>query len=342
MGNQLFYTYSSNIEAGSYLAQSVDAIVNTHAYSYSLVFDTTRRTIWAQEQEYGGIKIAYQSDQPVNDNIPTDRCITFVGNNNTQYTIYVNDRGELAIDGWEPIKITSFTVCNANRTEIPAANRTYAVGDTLQSEIAYFKFDISGTGLVRQNGITSCTLTSNYAVNSANYPATSPGTTYTPPENSWTNSNIRSNANGNTLASFTASNELTLKMTLHIEDARGNTDTKTIDVAKLVYPIYYGVSATESDFRSRINNYSADNDYISKQIFGNIASQNIQTGNDETNLYFWVFIPSAKAVSRCVMYNGSFVAEWDPTYSGEEVNGYRIWRSPLPNIGGANFRVEIN
>jgi hypothetical protein len=64
MSSQLFYTYNSN--NGSY-NQSSNAIKNVDTYTYSLVFDKKRKTIWAQNEEYGiGLPIGISGDKAPN------------------------------------------------------------------------------------------------------------------------------------------------------------------------------------------------------------------------------------------------------------------------------------
>ena len=97
MASQLFYTYTSSNDTGvrgSYLTQSTSAIVNNNSYSYSLVFDVNRRTIWAQDKEYGGTKIAKNYVGEVSE---IESGIPVQTYNGTLSYFYVNGDGAISI-----------------------------------------------------------------------------------------------------------------------------------------------------------------------------------------------------------------------------------------------------
>ena len=84
--SNLFYTYSST--NGTY-AESVHAVQNNSTYTYSLVFDEKRGTIWAQDKEYGrGIPVVISGQAPNSTYAYVINAISVSNNNGTDTISY--------------------------------------------------------------------------------------------------------------------------------------------------------------------------------------------------------------------------------------------------------------
>lgn len=325
--SNLFYTYTSSNDtelSGSYLIQSTSAIVNNNTYAYSLVFDVNRRTIWAQNKEYGGTtKIAknYVGEiSEIESGIPVQTY------NGTLSYFYVNNNGAISI--YNSVKIISFDIYDSNNNCI--TGQTFIPGETVNN-LNKFIITLSGSD-AENNLLKELKLTSNTTLSiQGQYPSTD-GTTYTPSSGT-SYSNVVYN-NGTCAHSISGGEKLT--MTLSVKDRLNNEETKTIVVAECVYAIYFGTAATFNGTAQELSNFES-------QIFGNIGSQdNMKTING--NQYFWVIIPIALQgqFSSCKMYQGGGEAEWHQDYNGVVKGEYIVYRTPKKNIGGAEYYIKIN
>lgn len=328
MGSQLFYSYTSsenNDTNGSYLAQSQNAIVGNSAYTYSLVFDVNRRTIWSQDKEYGTTKMASVdyagSVAEIQSGIPVQTY------NGTFSYFYVNENGELSV--YNTVKIISFDVYNG--TDVVTGQQLAPGEVTGANFIDKFKFSLSGTD-AHTNNLKEVKLFSNISIPS-NYPSTS-GTNVSVPVYPNTYENIEYDVNSN--VSFTGSSGNVLTATLRVKDRLDNIEEKTIIVAEFMYMIYYGTA-------SSISNINLSN--FNSQVFGNIASADQMNTINGTE-YFWVLIPVGQTINTCKMYQGGGEAEWSAQYSGNTFvisnKMYKVYRTPKRNIGGAEYYVKIN
>lgn len=330
MASQLFYTYTSSDDTGvrgSYLTQSTSAIVNNDTYTYSLVFDVNRRTIWAQDKEYGGTtKIAKNYVGEVSE---IESGIPVQTYNGTLSYFYVNSDGAISI--YNSVKITSFDIYDSNNNCI--TGQTFIPGETVNN-LNKFVITLSGSD-AENNLLKEFKLTANSALSptQGNYPSTQ-GMTYTPSSGTSYSNVVYSN--GTCAHSISGGEKLT--MTLSVKDRLNNVETKTIVVAECVYAIYFGTAAT---FNGTAQELSA----FESQIFGNIGSQdNMKTivGSQ----YFWVIIPKALQdlgqFNSCKMYQGGGEAEWHQNYNGVVAGEYIAYRTPKKNIGGAEYYIKIN
>lgn len=327
MASQLFYTYTSNTTKGSYLAQSTSAIVNNNAYTYSLVFDVNRRTIWTQDKEYGGTKIAKNYVGEVSE---IESGIPVQTYNGTLSYFYVNNNGAISI--YNSVKITGFDIYDSNDNCI--TGQTFIPGETVNN-LNKFIITLSGSD-AENNLLKEFKLTANSQLSTqGNYPSTQ-GTSYTPSSGTSYSNVVYSN--GTCAHSISGGQKLT--MTLSVKDRLNNEETKTIVVAECVYAIYFGTAATFNGTAQELSTFES-------QIFGNIGSQdNMKTITGHQ--YFWVIIPIALQgqFNSCKMYQGGGEAEWHQDYNGvvvgEGEDKYIVYRTPKKNIGGAEYYIKIN
>ena len=312
MGQSLFYSYTSG---NGTLAQSEHAGLNGSTYNGSVVFDTTRHTIWANGGEYGNMRVGNPDTLDANLIKSGIKIRTY---NGAYAYFYVNQYGQLSI--YECCSITGFDVYNGSSKSTGSQIPVQAVsgGNYLD------KFYIAYNG----THAASIKLTSNYSIttnSTANlYPSTS-GTIVT---NSLVNNYYDISASN--IHNGTANQQLT--MTLEITDDVGTVDTKTINVVKFMPVFYYTVADAAPTTTS-----GATQKTVTTQTITIPATTNTQ--------YFWVMI-AATPHYQVTMEQGGGVADWAAEYNGTNtstVNGtsYYVYRSPRQNVGGAQCTLKF-
>lgn len=154
MGSKLFYELDR--AAGSARTDVHNGTVSTEDVSNSLVFDKQRNSVWAQGVEYGipGVEANdYQEDttflNTVIDDTVTDRPVqVFRGYGNVEYSLYVNQSGNLCVYGFIPIDITTLQSGKMNGSSFAQTNKiSVEIGNTVSTELTHMKLLLNGSSV---------------------------------------------------------------------------------------------------------------------------------------------------------------------------------------------------
>lgn len=361
MGNQLFYTYTSD---NGKFDESLGVFMSSYAYSVS--FDTKRKSIWTQGKEYGIPSIAarnyadtHESETLALLSDPTSSYQQFVNNSDTVITMYTNQYGQLVVDNYQPIHITNFMLLDENKQEILTEDKIYAVGSRLTREnFAYFTFEVNGSGVIRDPSSCSWEFQGNSDLNVSHgdYPMYTNivrGTMNSANENVTIdpyNTVLYDNGNPEHIGNQ-ANEELVMRLT--VSDNRGYSDSKLLPVAKFWYTMYIIVanSVTQQLIENAALHTKEDAEESGwtedwSQLVGNIGSDSDKATIQRGTGYLWLVIPSVAIAGKTVkMYQGGGEAEWHTPNGTQEIIDtvqYTLFRTPKKNISGAKYFVEIN
>lgn len=328
MGSQLFYTYTSST-GSSYLAQSQEAIVNNSTYTYSLVFDENRRTIWTHDKEYGGMMKIDKTDanlQSTIQNIQENgiKILTYEG---VPAYFYVNSNGAMSV--FKCCRIAEFDVYNGNNCS--TGTKVIPQQVTGANYLDKFKITLEGTDITNVSLKSDIDITTNNT--NSKFPTTS-GFAVAVTTNSTEPFSYIYDVNSSNTHNGVGGQQI--NVTLTVTDSIGHTEEKTINVITFnhIFYIYVGSSTPTSEQILQYNN----NEGIEVVP---IYQDTIPHSANENNDYFFVIVPSIYTVT---MEQGGGIAEWHSTIETITINSiqYKIYRTPRTNVSGASYKLYIN
>ena len=366
MGSKLFYELDR--AAGSARTDVHNGTVSTEDVSNSLVFDKQRNSVWAQGVEYGipGVESNnYQEDttflNTVIDDTVTDRPVqVFRGYGNVEYSLYVNQSGNLCVYGFIPIDITTLQSGKMNGSSFTATNKiSVEIGTNVSANLTHMKLLLNGSS-VPVDGSTA-----NSSVKELKISITGKMTDtkdFTRSNNAaflnairqtniWSFSDL-----GITIPSGNSDLGKTLgttSMSVQVWDVKNNTDTASITMVEVYDKCYYfhdvewvatPTTLTYADMTAKTG--------FTEWKTGNYPSSGrttISSNNAETlDKYWYVLVPSPKSAA---LYQNGMPTQWringEQTVQVENQSGatrtYKIYRTRELHWGGSpNVNIVIS
>ena len=322
MGSQLFYTYSS--DTGNY-ADSANAILNIEAYTYSLVFDTQRRTVWAQDIEYGVVRTT-RIDQNIDTNYIRNTGVPFMTYNGAISYMYVTSTGLMTM--YNGCSIISFDMYYGDNI---ATGSIVDPGQQIDLALYTLKAKCFGSGIERIYMVSNPTNGEYFDITIDPDSPTSSTTINGNLPDMVIEQQLSGSINGLSLGDV-------VDARLKLEDNIGNVAIKDIPLFKVRALMWYGVKSwngTDTDLPLWPQSTQG---FYSREIEPMIEDIIPSTTNDQ---YFWLIIPQSFSIR---MEQGGGDADLETYYEMANINNvsYKVYRTPRTNVGGARYKLYIS
>ena len=324
MGSQLFYTYQST---NGYDTESESAIVGNSAYTYSLVFDTNRKTIWAQDEEYGIPRITKNDTYDIE--YIRDHGIKMITYHGASSYMYVTRQGAVTL--YNGCSLLSFNAYDNSENALIS----YGVDPLTNITMDSYEFRAHAFGSEIDTARLECTLYNGSALVSLINYEFGLNNVMDEDQNWWFTYRAPSSPVIST-GPMTMGSYITASMT--VIDTIGNQDSKEIVIFRVKSLMWYGVQSWDGNINHLPNQTDIVNErFWSREIEPTIEDVIPSTNNDD---YFWMFIPNIFSVR---MEQGGGDADME-VYENITVFGVQcnLYRTPRTNVGGARYKLEIS